>query len=420
MRRIQHLTIYSILLAILLIPYSAEAQFFNPRKGCVVDANDECVPNATLSAMPFLRIIPDARGGGMGDAGIAVSPDANSMHYNSSNLAFIEDDASISATYTPWLRELNLNDIYLAYISGYKKIDDLQAVGFAMRYFSLGDINFTDEQGIEIGFGKPRELEFAASYARKLTDNFSVGLTGKYVYSNLATGQEIGGQDITSANSFAADLSFTYRKKTSITANGGEIAFGLALTNIGSKVTYTRESDVKDFLPSNIGFGAALSMNFDEFNKLTFVLDINKLLIPTPVSPGFVDENGIFQENPDWDTNANNIGDYREKSLFSGIFGSLGDAQGGFSEELKEFTASFGAEYWYDNQFAVRTGYYYENPLKGDRQFLTVGLGLKYNVFGFDLSYLVPTNSRRNPLDNTLRFTVMFDFAALQAGGFDQ
>ena len=189
MRRTKSISLMALILGMFIFsPISG--QFYSPFKGCVVDANGECVPNATLSAMPFLRIIPDARGGGMGDAGIAVSPDANSMHYNSSNLAFIEDDASISATYTPWLRELNLNDIYLAYISGYKKIDDLQTVGFAMRYFSLGDINFTDEQGIEIGFGKPRELEFAATYARKLTDNFSVGLTGKYVYSNLATGHQ--------------------------------------------------------------------------------------------------------------------------------------------------------------------------------------------------------------------------------------
>lgn len=416
MRRIKSISVTAMLLSMCFMT-QVQGQFFSPFKGCVVDANGDCVPNATLSAMPFLRIIPDARGGGMGDAGIAVTPDANSMHYNSSNMAFIEDEASISATYTPWLRELNLNDIYLAYISGYKKIDDLQTVGFALRYFSLGDINFTDEQGIEIGFGKPRELEFAATYARKLTDNFSVGLTGKYVYSNLATGQEIGGQEITSANAFAADLSFTYRKENNITAAGGEFAFGLALTNIGSKVTYTRESDVRDFLPSNLGFGAAMTMNFDEFNKLTLALDFNKLLIPSPISPGIIDEDGNFIENPEFDKDGNQIGDYREKSLFSGIFGSFSDAQGGFSEELKEFSASFGAEYWYDNQFAVRTGYYYENPLKGDRQFLTVGLGLKYNVFGFDLSYLVPTNNRRNPLDNTLRFTVMFDFAAFTGSG---
>lgn len=417
MKRLKTITFTLVLFTTLLISNRSQAQF-NPLKGCVVDANGECVPNSILTAMPFLRIIPDARGGGMGDAGIAVSADANSIHYNSSNLAFIEDEASLSATYTPWLRELNLNDIYLAYLSGFKRIDDLSTVGFALRYFSLGEINFTDEQGSPLGIGQPRELEFAATYARKLTDKFSVGLTGKYVYSNLATGQEIGGQEISSANAFAADVSFTYRTPVSMTANGGELAFGLALTNIGSKVTYTQNA-IKDFLPSNLGIGSSLSLNLDEFNTLTFALDINKLMIPTPVSPGIIDEDGTVITNPDYDTNNNDIADYREKSLFSGIFGSFSDAQGGFSEEMKEFTFSFGAEYWYDKQFAVRAGYYYENPLKGDRQFLTVGLGLKYNVFGFDLSYLVPTNNRRNPLDNTLRFSVMFDFEAL-TGGYDE
>jgi hypothetical protein len=408
--------LFTILLLVGITGGSLSAQVFNPFRGCVTDPNGDCIPNSVLSVMPFLRIIPDARGGAMGDAGIAVAPDPNSMHYNSSNLAFIEKDMSFSATYTPWLRELNLNDIYLAYLSGYKKIDDLQTVGFAMRYFSLGDINFTDEQGIEIGAGRPRELEFAASYARKLSDNFAMGLTGKYVYSNLASGQEIGGQDIQSASSFAADLSFTYRKENNIGANGGEFAFGMAFTNIGAKVTYT-DNTVRDFLPSNLGIGTALTMNLDEFNSLTFALDFNKLLIPSPISPSILpddDPNGVPQPNPLFDPNNNGIGDYREKSLFGGIFGSFSDAQGGFSEEIREVSVSFGAEYWYDKQFAVRTGYYYENPLKGNRQFLTVGLGLKYNVFGFDLSYLVPTNNVRNPLDNTLRFTLHFDFEALQ------
>jgi hypothetical protein len=402
-----------IALAFLLNSVDSNAQYYNPLKKCVTDANDECLPNALLSAMPFLRIVPDARGGAMGDSGIATSPDPNSMHYNSSKLAFIDKDMSFAATYTPWLRNLGLNDIYLAYLSGYKKVDDLQTLGFGLRFFSLGEINFTNIDGSANGTGRPRELEFAFSYNRKLSENFSAGLTAKYIYSNLASGQQVGTVAINSANAFAADISFTYRKKGNLTSYGSEWMFGGALTNLGSKVTYTR-SEFKDFLPANLGLGAGLSLNFDEYNSIAFNLDINKLLIPSPIAPRILDETtGQEVDNPDYDANNNGEPDYKESSMFSALIGSFGDAQGGFSEELKEFNISFGVEYWYDKQFAVRAGYYYEHPTKGDRQFITVGAGLKYNVFAIDISYLVPTNNRRNPLDNTLRFSLQFDFEAL-------
>jgi hypothetical protein len=382
----------------------SNAQTYDPVKGCVIDPNGDCLPNTLLTAVPFLRIVPDARSGAMGDAGIGLSPDPNAMHFNASKLAFVDRDVSLSATYTPWLRELGLNDIYLAYLSGFKQIDELQAVGFSLRFFSLGDINFTDINGNASGTGMPRELELSAAYARKLSENFSAGLTAKYIHSNLASGQSVQGIEITSANSFAADISFTYKNEITVGAKESDLSFGLALTNIGSKVSYTR-STLKDFLPANLGLGAALKMALDDFNSLTFALDINKLLVPSPIPP----------DHPDYDTDGNSIPDYREKSTFGGMFGSFSDAPGGFSEEIKEFTFSLGAEYWYDNQFAVRAGYYYENPLKGDRQFLTVGLGLRYNVFGLNLSYLVPTNNRRNPLDNTLRFTMNFNLESFQA-----
>lgn len=402
--------------AFLLNISQGDAQFYNPLKRCITDANDECLPNALLSAMPFLRIVPDARGGAMGDAGIATSPDPNAMHYNSSKLAFVDKDMSFSATYTPWLRNLGLNDIYLAYLSGYKQVDDLQALGFSLRFFSLGEINFTNPDGSANGTGRPRELEFAFSYNRKLSENFSAGLTAKYIYSNLASGQQVGNVAINSANAFAADISFTYRKKGNLTAYGSEWMFGGALTNLGSKVTYTR-SEFKDFLPSNLGLGAGLSLNFDEYNSLGFTLDINKLLIPSPIAPRILNtDTGADEPNPDYDCcPADGEPDYKQQSMFSALINSFGDAQGGFSEELKEFNFSFGVEYWYDKQFAVRAGYYYEHPVKGDRQFITVGAGLRYNVFAIDISYLVPTNNRRNPLDNTLRFTLQFDFEALTA-----
>ncbi len=405
-------TLTLLVFALLAINTNQAQIGFNPESGCILDSDGNCLPSTILSAVPFLRIIPDARGGAMGDAGIAASADPNAIHYNSSRLAFAEKDASFSATYTPWLRNLGLNDVFLTYLTGYKKVDDLQTIGFGLRFFSLGEINFTDNDGNPAGTGQPRELEFAVSYNRKLSENFSAGLTAKYIYSNLASGQRVGNTDINSANAFAADLSLTYKKKGNLAANGSLWTFGAAVTNLGSKITYTGNV-IKDFLPANLGLGAGLQLNFDEYNSMTFLFDINKLLVPSPISPTLVDEFGVTSDNPDYDAGGEVGPDYKEQSMFSAVVNSFGDAPGGFSEELKEYTMSFGMEYWYSGQFAVRAGYYYENPLKGDRQFITVGAGLKYNVFQIDLSYLVPTNNRRNPLDNTLRFTLQFDFAAL-------
>ena len=406
----------SILFALVFVAVTVNGQY-DPVKRCVIDANGNCLPNAVLSAMPFLRIVPDARGGAMGDTGITTSADPNSLHYNSSKLAFVEKDMSFSATYTPWLRNLGLQDVYLTYLSGYKKVNDLEAIGFGLRFFSLGEINFTDFDGNPSGTGKPREIEFAISYNRKLSDNFSMGLTGKYLYSNLASGQQVAGIPISSANAFAADISFSYIKEGNLTAYGSQWTFGGAISNIGSKVTYTRDQ-FRDFLPANLGLGAGLLLNLDDYNSVSFHLEANKLLVPSPQSPSIFDENGNEIPNPEYDPNGNGEPEYKEKTTFGALVGSFTDAQGGFSEELKEWTVGLGIEYWYNKQFAVRTGYYYEHPIKGDRQFLTVGAGLKYNVFAIDISYLVPTNNRRNPLDNTLRFTLQFDFEAL-TGDYD-
>ena len=386
---------------------------FNPEAGCIQDSNGECVPNTILSAVPFLRITPDARSGAMGDVGLATSPDPNALHFNASKLAFVEKDVSFSATYTPWLRELGLTDVYLAYLAGYKQIDELSAVGFGLRYFSLGDISFTDFNGNPLGNGRPRELEVSFAYARKLSSNFSTGITLKYILSNLASGLSVGGNDIFSANSFAGDVSFTYKGEI----GNNDLTIGTAITNLGAKVSYSN-SRFRDFLPSNLGIGATYSMNLDEYNSLSFSLDLNKLLVPTSIPALQQNGTGTPGPHPDYDTDGNGIADFREKGTFPGIIGSFSDAPGGFSEELKEINYSFGIEYWYDKQFAVRAGYYYENFLKGDRKFLTVGVGLEYNVFGLNLSYLVPTNNRRNPLDNTLRFTFNFDFEAFQGGDF--
>lgn len=399
----------------ILLPILMQAQVFDPNKGCVIDNNGNCISNTLLTAMPFLRITPDARSGAMGDMGIALSPNSNSMHFNASNLVFAPETSGFSITYTPWLTNLNLDDIFLLYTSGYYKIDKNSAVGGAIRFFSLGDIDFTDAQGGSLGTGRPREAEFSLAYTRKLGDKLSASLTGKYIFSNLASGQQVNGVDINTAKAFAADLGVNYRSSTTLWGYKGELSLGAAMTNIGSKVSYTRDNLVKDFIPANLGIGTAIKLNFDQHNSLTFGLDLNKLLVPTPIASSIRDANGNDIPNPDWDKDKNEIADFREKSLFSGILGSFSDAQGGFKEEIKEIAVSVGVEYWYDNQFALRTGYYWESAEKGNRKYFTVGAGIKYNVFGIDLSYLVPTSVIPNPLDNTLRFSLLFDFSLFQS-----
>jgi hypothetical protein len=387
MKNTKIISILILLFTTISFTNTSYAQYWDPNKKCVADAAGECIPNTILSAVPFLRIVPDARSGGMGDAGLAISPDANAMHFNASKLAFAEGSTELSATYTPWLRDLGLNDVYLAYLSGYHSLGKLQAVGFNLRFFSLGEIEFRDEDSNPAGFGKPREFELSGAYARKLTDNFSAAVTARYIYSNLATGQNVSGIDIKTAHGFATDISF-YRKSTVKLGNyNADLNIGFALSNLGSKISYSQSVD-KDFIPANIGLGAALDLHFDLYNTITFTLDLNKLLLPTP------------------DTTGHKF----DGSSIEAALRSFGDAPGGFVEELREFYYSIGVEYWYDKQFAVRAGYFYENPLKGDRQFLTVGVGIKYNVYGMNLSYLVPTNNRRNPLDNTLRFSLLMDF----------
>lgn len=392
------------------------AQWWDPIKNCVANVNGECVPNTVLSTLPFLRITPDARGGAMGDVGVALTPDAHSMHFNASTIAFSEEKSGVGITYTPWLTNFNLDDIFLAYISGYYKLSKSEAVGGSIRYFSLGEIQFTDERGTELDVGRPREIEGALFYTRKLGDNFSASLTGKYIYSNLATGQNVRGVDIVSARSYGADLGLNYRKKTTLSGYKSEWSLGLAITNIGSKVSYTANAQVKEYIPTNLGLGAALKMDFDQYNTVTFAMDINKLMVPTPIARKMIDPvTGGLVDNPECDKDGDGICDFLQKSLFAAMLGSFSDAQGGFKEELKEYTIGLGLEYWYDKQFAARLGYYYENPLKGNRRFFTVGAGIKYNIFGINISYLVPTSNQPNPLDNTLRFSLLFDFSVFEA-----
>lgn len=360
-------------------------------------------PNAIITAVPFLRIAADARSGALGDAGIGLSPDANAAHFNDSKLVFAEDKFGLSATYTPWLRNLGLNDVYLAYLTGYYRIDDRQTAGLSLRYFSLGDINFTDFNGEPLGMGRPHEFEVKASYSRKLSEKLSAGIGAKLIYSNLASGQSVNGQIIEVGLAGAADISFTYNTSFEMGEKETNLLVGLAFTNVGSKITYTNAlNNERDFIPTNLGLGAGWEFQLDRYNSLTFLGDVNKLLVPTPcLEDCDLDNNGI----PDW----------KELSPIQGMFTSFSDAPGGFAEEMSELSFSVGVEYWYDKQFALRAGYYTESITKGARRYLTVGLGLKYNVFGLNFSYLVPTTNQRNPLDNTLRFSLLFDFSVFQS-----
>lgn len=361
--------------------------------------------NTVFTAIPFLRINPDGRTSGMGDVGIATAVDAGALYHNIGKLAYAPSDVGLSVTYTPWLREL-VSDIFIAQIAGYKKINDLQSIGLSLRYFSLGNITFTDIAGTETGNYNPNEFAIDLGYSRKLSDNFSTGLTLKYVRSDLASGQEVStGNIINAAQAVAADLGFFYTNpEMTIGGKPAELSIGAAITNIGNKVSYTQD-DTKDFIPTNLGLGSNLRLDLNEHNSIAIALDINKLMVPTPDS-SFNTINGNL-DSPD---------NPRNKPLLSGMFGSFADAPGGFSEEMQELMYSVGLEYWYNKQFAVRAGYFNEHRLKGNRKFLTLGLGLRYSVFGFNFSYIVPTTSQRNPLDNTLRFSLTFDFDGKGSG----
>lgn len=385
---------------------TVHAQFSLCDENGINQVTGQACVNTIVTSVPFLRIIPDARSGAMGDVGIAISPDANAMHFNASKLAFAEKDLGVSATYTPWLRALGLTDVYLAYLSGYKRIDDLQAVGMGLRYFSLGTIQFTDENGQPLGSDRPNEFELSVAYSRKLSDNFSAGLAMKYIYSRLANGQTVEDETIRPGNAVAGDLSFTYRAPIEIAGSDARLTIGAAITNLGTKISYTQSSN-RDYIPTNLGIGGGLEYDIDDFNSIHFALDINRLLVPTPPGGDPFSEENAGGGDP-------NVPDYKEKSIIAAALGSFGDAPGGFGEEMRENTYSVGIEYWYDKQFAVRVGHFNEHRTKGNRKFFTVGLGLKYNIFGLNFSYLIPTTNQRNPLDNTLRFSLLFDFGAFQ------
>lgn len=374
-------------------------------------SKDNLQLNTITTAVPFLLIAPDSRAGGMGDVGVATPADAASIHWNAAKLLSAEPKMGLSVSYAPWLRAL-VNDINLAYLAGYYKLDDQNVVSTSLRYFSLGSITFTDEQGESRGDYNPHEFAIDASWARLLSDHFSMGITGRYIYSNLTLGQYVQGQESQPGWSVAADLSVFYQKDVKIDGlEKANFAFGAVISNIGAKISYT-ETTTRDFIPTQLRFGPAFSMDIDAHNSFVFGVDFSKLLVPTP-PVWALDSSG----QPSIDPAGNRIiesGKDPNVSVVTGMMQSFYDAPGGGAEELREINFGVGVEYWYDKQFCIRTGYFHEDNTKGDRKFVTFGAGLKYSVFGLDFAYLVPIR-QRNPLENTLRFTLVFDFEAFAA-----
>ncbi len=358
--------------------------------------------NTITTSVPFLIISPDAKAGGMGDVGVASTPDAMSMHWNPAKYAFVKNDIGFSLCYTPWLKSL-VPDINLSYLTGYTRLDENQVLGFSLRYFTLGEINFTDANNNPLGSFNPNEFSLDGAYALKLSQRFSTGVALRYVYSNLTGGQQVGTLATKAAHTVAGDISGYYNKEVRLAGQKMDWAMGLNISNIGAKVSYTETVD-KDFIPTNLRIGSSLSTDLDEYNQLSLEFNVNKLLVPTPP---IYNEDGEIVSGKDPDV-----------SVISGIFQSFSDAPYN-DREVRELIYSTGVEYWYDQQFAVRSGFFYEHPSKGDRQFFTLGAGVRYNVFGLDFSYLIPLQGRDevnavNPLSNTLRFALTFDFSELE------
>ena len=345
------------------------------------------------TGVPLLLIAPDSRAGAMGDVGAASKPDANSIHWNAAKLSFTEKKAGLSFSYTPWLRQI-VSDIKLMYLSGYYKIDDRSTVGGSLTYFSLGSIDFFSEEGISTGTYKPNEFAFDLAYSMKLSNNLSLSLTGRYIRSDLTQGQNVGTTQTHAANAAAADLGLYYQNKLNIDLPS-EYAFGLQISNLGTKISYSDDME-SSFLPANLRLGGRYTMDFDQFNNLSLMVDLNKLLVPTP--PVYNEDGSIYAGMDP------NVG------ILQGAIQSFYDAPNGLKEEMQEISLSVGAEYWYNKVLAVRAGYFYEAKNKGARQYLTVGAGLRYNVMGLDISYLISTSSlSNNPLKNTLRIALTFD-----------
>lgn len=357
---------------------------------------------AITTAVPFLLVSPDARSGGLADIGAASAPDANSQHWNAAKYPYLSDDLALSLTYSPWLLNM-VPDMSLAYLTAAKKIDPMSTVAFSLLFFSMGEVTFRqtpDDPGVNYN---PNEFSIDASYSRKLIEDLSIAVTGRFIYSNLTLGQQVDGVDTKAGLAGAVDIGLYYQHMFDLKGfEGGLLSFGLSISNIGNKISYVPGASTaeKDFLPANLRLGLGFDWHIDSYNRLAFLGEINKLLVPTPA---IYDTLGQVVRGMD-----NGV------PVFTGILHSFYDAPGGFKEEMKEIQWSLGAEYWWNNLVSVRLGYFHESMDKGARQYMTIGAGIRYNIFGLDLSYLIPTTqvSGSNPLKNTLRFSLLFQFAS--------
>jgi len=364
--------------------------------------------NYISTGMPILLIAPDATAGALGDAGVASTPDIYSAHWNNAKFAFIDGDLGFSTTYTPWLRNLGVGDMNLLYLGGYKRINDRSTLAASLTYFSLGEIQSTDAEGNPNGTMNPNEFAADVTYSMKLNDELSLGASGRFIQSDLTNGQNVsdGSGYVTTkpGRSLAADLGLYWQHPI----DGAQtMAVGAFVSNMGAKLSYSDDDTRQEFLPANLRVGARYTNEIDESNKISVMVDVNKLLVPTPpVTVGDSTYSEYYR----------NMTEYYNTGVMRGIIQSFYDAPGGFSEELRELQLSVGAEYWYKNTLAARAGYFYENDTKGGRQYATVGFALKYNVMQFDFAYLIPTTAfSSNPLSNTIRISLTFNLAKKKA-----
>jgi hypothetical protein len=342
--------------------------------------------NPITTAVPILRVSADARTAAMGDISAATTPDVNSLFYNIGKSAFNEKKYGVGITYTPWLSELDIKSIYLFSLASYYKLSENEAITFGTRYFSKGNLTAVDNLGQDISTYKPNDLSVEAGYSRKLSKNMGLGISLRYIHSKLADKSTYS--DTKAGNTVAADLGFYYKTKK-------QWSFGAALTNLGGKLSYS-SSSVKDYIPANLNLGAAYTKDINDDNKVSFGLDINKLLVPTPPDPN----------------DAAAVAKYNNKGVVSSWFSSFCDAPGGGSEEIKEFQVGLGGEYTYKKQFSFRAGYFTESKDKGNRNYATVGAGVNYKMTELNLSYLVPTgtNTNTSALKNSLRVSLAYNF----------
>ena len=374
--------IMMLMLAAIALPAMAQKdKFFNP----------------VTTSVTSQSIAPDARSAGMGDVGAATDPDVVSQYWNPAKYPFNISRAGVAINYTPWLRQL-VSDIDLAYVAGYYRIGDYSAVSASLRYFSLGEVQMSDDKHLTIN---PYEMSFDVAYSLMLSEHFSLGAAVRWIYSDLTYDFT---SDTAPGSAFAADLSCYYQNYLNIGERECQLGLGLNISNIGSKISFGGDNN-SEFIPTNMRLGASLMVPIDEYNRFTIAADANKLLVPTYPKQNEGESTEAYQERVQKD--------YYDVSSISGIFKSFGDAPGGFKEELQEIQWSVGAEYIYHDKFALRAGYHHESENKGNRKYFTVGAGFKMSVFSLDAGYVIAT-AKSNPLDQTLRFSLSFDMDGIK------